>query len=51
MATVVERGEPPFDKLLPNLRSALAHRVRAVVAIAVTKALPLTLPAYDEGKT
>jgi uncharacterized protein len=51
MATVVERGEPAFDTLLPNLRSTLAHRIRAVVTIAVTKALPLTSPAYDEGKT
>ena len=51
MATVVERGEPAFDTLLPNLRSALAHRIRAIVTIAVTKALPLTSPAYDEGKT
>jgi predicted pyridoxine 5'-phosphate oxidase superfamily flavin-nucleotide-binding protein len=47
MATVVERGEPAFDTLLPNLRSALAHRIRAIVTIAVTKALPLTSPAYD----
>ena len=51
MATVVERGEPPFDTLRPNLRSALAHRIRAIVTIAVTKALPLTSPVYDEGKT
>jgi uncharacterized protein len=51
MATVVERGEPGFDTLLPNLRSALAHRIRAIVTIAVTKALPLTSPAYDEGST
>jgi predicted pyridoxine 5'-phosphate oxidase superfamily flavin-nucleotide-binding protein len=51
MATVVERGEPAFDTLLPNLHSALAPRIRAIVTIAVTKALPLTSPAYDEGKT
>jgi predicted pyridoxine 5'-phosphate oxidase superfamily flavin-nucleotide-binding protein len=50
-ATVVERGEADFEILLPKLRSALAHRVRAVVTIAVTKALPLTSPAYDDGKT
>jgi uncharacterized protein len=50
-ATVVERGEPGFDTLLPNLRSTLAHRIRAIVTIAVTKALPLTSPAYDEGTT
>jgi hypothetical protein len=51
MATVVGRGEAAFDTLLPSLRSALAHRIRAIVTIAVTKALPLTSPAYDEGKT
>jgi uncharacterized protein len=51
MATVVKRGEPAFDTLLPNLRSALADRIRAIVTIAVTKALPLTSPAYDERTT
>jgi predicted pyridoxine 5'-phosphate oxidase superfamily flavin-nucleotide-binding protein len=50
-ATVVERGKAPFDTLLPNLRSANAHRIRAIVTITVTKALPLTSPAYDDGKT
>ena len=50
-ATVLERCEPGFEILLPSLRSALAHRIRAIVTIAVTKALPLTSPAYDEGKT
>ncbi len=50
-ATVLERGEPGFESMLPNLRSALAHRIRAIVKIAVTKALPLTSPAYDDGKT
>ena len=50
-ATVVERGEASFDTLLPNLRSALAHRIRAIVTIAVSKALPLTSPAYDDGRT
>ena len=51
MATVVERGEPAFDTLLPKLQSSLAHRIRAIVTIAVTKALPLTSPSYDERKT
>jgi uncharacterized protein len=50
-ATVVERGEPGFDTLLPNLRSTLAHRIRAIVTIDVTRALPLTSPAYDDGTT
>ena len=44
-------GRARLDTLLPNLRSALANRIRAIVTIAVTKALPLTSPAYDEGKT
>src|SRR4051812_28958710 len=48
-ATVVERGEPGFDALLPSLGSTLAHRIRAIVTIAVTRAMPLTSPAYDEG--
>ena len=50
-ATVVERGEPGFDTVLPSLRSTLAHRIRVIVTIAVTKALPLTSPTYDEGAT
>jgi uncharacterized protein len=50
-ATVVERGEADFEILLPKLRSSLARRIRAIVTIAVTKALPLTSPAYDDGKT
>ena len=49
-ATVVERGKPVFDKLLPVPRSTLAHRIRAIVIITVTKALPLTSPAYDDGR-
>ena len=48
-ATVVERGEAGFDTLLPLLRSSLAHRIRAIVTISVTRALPLTSPAYDDG--
>jgi predicted pyridoxine 5'-phosphate oxidase superfamily flavin-nucleotide-binding protein len=51
LATVVERGEPGFDTLLANLRSTLAHRMRAIVTIALTRAMPLTSPAYDEGQT
>ena len=48
-ATVIERAEPDFDALLRNLRTALVQRVRAIVRITVTKALPLTSPAYDDG--
>jgi uncharacterized protein len=50
-STVVERGEPEFGALLPFLHSALAPRIRAIVKIAVVKALPLTSPAYDDGTT
>jgi len=51
MASVVERGDAGFDALLPKLHSALAARIRAIVTISVIRALPLTSPAYDEGKT
>jgi len=51
LAIVVERGEPGFDALLPRLRSSLADRIRAIVTIAVSRALPLTSPAYDDGTT
>jgi uncharacterized protein len=50
-ATVVERGEAEFDNLLGKLRSTLEQRIRAIVTIRVTRALPLTSPAYDDGKT
>ena len=50
-ARVVERGESSFDMLLTHFRGTLAGRIRAIVAITVTKALPLTSPAYDDGKT
>lgn len=51
LATVIERGDANFDTLLLKLRSTLALRVRAVVTISVTRALPLTSPAYDDGKS
>ena len=50
-ASVVERGAPEFESLLPKLGSTLAHRIRAIVTITVTRALPLTSPAYDDGRT
>ena len=50
-AIVVERGDGTFDALLGRFRSMLAPRMRAIVAITVTKALPLTSPVYDDGKT
>jgi uncharacterized protein len=51
LATLVERGDAHFDKLLLKLRSALSSRIRTIVTISVTRALPLTSPAYDDGKT
>jgi hypothetical protein len=50
-AIVVERGNGAFDALLGHFRGALAPRMRAIVTITVTKALPLTSPVYDDGKT
>jgi uncharacterized protein len=50
-AIVVERGDGTFDTLLGRFRSALAPRMRAIVTITVTKALPLTSPVYDDGAT
>ena len=49
IAVVVERGDGNFDTLLDRFRSTLARRIRAIVTIRVTKALPLTSPAYDDG--
>jgi len=51
LATLVERGDDNFDTLLLKLRSALSSRIRTIVTISVTRALPLTSPAYDDGKT
>ena len=48
-ARVISRGADEFDMLLPHFRGALAGRIRAIVAINVRKALPLTSPSYDDG--
>jgi uncharacterized protein len=48
-AEVVERGAPGFGALLGRFRTSLAPRMRAIVSIKVTKALPITSPAYDDG--
>src|SRR4051794_20920440 len=50
-ATIVEQGNPGFDALVSRLQSALGPRMCAVVTIVVTKAAPLTSPAYDDGTT
>lgn len=49
--TIVARGDDGFDGLLARLNTALAPRIRAIVVIAVTKALPLSSPSYDDGAT
>ena len=48
-ARIIERGTAGFDGLLGRYGGALASRLRAIVAITVTKALPLTSPVYDDG--
>jgi uncharacterized protein len=50
-ARAVPRGKPEFDALLPLFadHGSLVERIRAVVLIAVTRALPLASPAYDDG--
>ena len=48
-AVVAERGTDAFEALLGHYRGSLAPRLRAIVAITVTKALPLVSPAYDDG--
>jgi predicted pyridoxine 5'-phosphate oxidase superfamily flavin-nucleotide-binding protein len=48
-ASVVKRGEDNFDRLVEMSGSSLAPRIKAIVVINVTKALPLVSPAYDDG--
>ena len=50
-ASVVERGAANYAALLERFRSKLGARMRAIVTISLTKALPLTSPAYDDGTT
>jgi len=50
-ATVVERKDSTFDTLIGRFGGALVARMRAIVTITVSKALPLTSPAYDDGNT
>lgn len=44
-------ASPPLTRCFQIYAVRVAHRIRAIVTIAVTKALLPTLPAYDEGKT
>ncbi len=50
-ARIVRRGAVEFDGLLPLFadHGSLVPRTRAVVLIAVTRALSLSSPAYDDG--
>ncbi len=50
-ARIVVRGATGFDGLLPLFadHGSLVPRIRAIVLVAVTRALPLSSPAYDDG--
>lgn len=52
-ATVVERGAPGFEDLLGRFAECgiAASRLRRLVKINISKALPLISPAYDRGMT
>jgi hypothetical protein len=52
-AAIVERGAPGFDDLLSRFEKGgiAVSRLRALVKVTVTKALPLISPAYDRGVT
>ena len=50
-ARILARGENGFDDLLARSGSTLAPRVRAIVIVDITKALPLSSPSYDDGAT
>jgi uncharacterized protein len=51
-ARVVSRGTSEFAELLARYTgSKLAPRYRAIVVMRVSKAAPLTSPAYDVGAT
>lgn len=50
-ARIVRRDDPGFDGLLPLFADygSLVPRTRAIVLIAITRALDLSSPAYDDG--
>lgn len=51
-ARVVARGAAEFANLHRRYaESVLSDRIRAVVVLEVTKALPVTSPVYDSGAT
>jgi uncharacterized protein len=53
IATVLERNTPAFDQLIGRFADYgdLGARMRGIVKIAVSKALPVTSPVYDSGST
>jgi len=52
-ARIVKRSEAGFDGLLQLFadHGSLMARTRAIVLVAVSRALPLSSPAYDDGAT
>lgn len=48
-ATVIPRDDVRFAGLIAHFTGSLGARFRSIVVIAVTKALPVTSPAYDAG--
>ncbi len=52
LATVIARSEAGFEALHAHFsKSTLASRVRVIVTIKVTRALPVISPAYDDGRS
>jgi uncharacterized protein len=54
IATVHRRGTADFDAVFGPFQAtwaSLAHRMNAVVTIAVTEVRPLSTPPYDDGAT
>ena len=52
-ARLIERSSAEFEALFPRFAhfAALAEKIHLIVALRVTRALPLTTPAYDVGAT
>jgi predicted pyridoxine 5'-phosphate oxidase superfamily flavin-nucleotide-binding protein len=51
IATLTERGEAGFDALHAHFQaSALAPRMRVIVAIKIGRALPVWSPVHDDGR-
>ena len=52
-ARIVRKNDAGFDRLLPLFadHGSLVARARAIVLVAVSRAVPLSSPAYDDGAT